>query len=103
MRVMTTAGSSIPTSVLPRTNTCQYGSCTPVVHSTTTGANANAWPTVKSQRKKEVRGRRRMKATTPAGRTSTVMVMPATLGTRRAGQDPASTTAGATDRTVGGS
>ena len=30
----------------------------------------------------------------PGGRTSTVMVMPATLGTRRVGQDPASTTAG---------
>jgi len=38
------------------TRVCQYGGATPVVHCTTTGANAKAWPTVKSQRKKEVRG-----------------------------------------------
>jgi hypothetical protein len=51
MRVMTTAGSSIPTSVLPRTNTCQYGNCDARRPQHDDGANANAWPTVKSQTK----------------------------------------------------
>jgi len=54
MRVMTTAGSSRPISVLARMNGWTSSS-TPLALATT-GAKANACPTVKNQTRNVVRG-----------------------------------------------